>query len=312
MPALVIASWNVHSGVDGWGRPFDVVAGCRKLDADILVLQETWRSEKGKWLTAEVGDALEYRVEEQRIARAAMFSAPPNVGSRWGPPLFDGSPHGTRVDRVTGARPRSAPRRFGPASPAGHGPDDEGFPRTLGPVGRRRDQRYVVKERGEIGVAILWRNDVAVVKAETWELGQSARDPTHRAAIAIEIDTSRSGVDATRGAEARTILVVGLHLSHLRHGSLGQLVRLRRKVARRAEHAGMPAVLAGDMNLPGPAVSAAFPHMRRVVRGRTWPAWSPFAQPDHILIGNGVEATGEVVPIAGSDHLPVRATVSIG
>ena len=43
MPDLTIASYNIH-----WGRgpkrrghpPFDVVAACRRLDADVLVLQE--------------------------------------------------------------------------------------------------------------------------------------------------------------------------------------------------------------------------------------------------------------------------------
>ena len=42
MPDLTVASFNTHSGTDGWGRPFDLVGACRKLDAEVLVLQEVF------------------------------------------------------------------------------------------------------------------------------------------------------------------------------------------------------------------------------------------------------------------------------
>jgi hypothetical protein len=42
MDGLVVASFNVHGGVDGFGRPFDVIAACGELDADLVVLQESW------------------------------------------------------------------------------------------------------------------------------------------------------------------------------------------------------------------------------------------------------------------------------
>jgi endonuclease/exonuclease/phosphatase family metal-dependent hydrolase len=35
-----IATFNMHAGVDGWGRPYDVVAACRLIDADVVVLEE--------------------------------------------------------------------------------------------------------------------------------------------------------------------------------------------------------------------------------------------------------------------------------
>ena len=37
-----IASWNVHLGVHNNGGRNDVVGRCRDLDADVLVLQESW------------------------------------------------------------------------------------------------------------------------------------------------------------------------------------------------------------------------------------------------------------------------------
>lgn len=42
MPEIVVATFNVHAGIDGWGEPFDVVASCADLDADVLLMQETW------------------------------------------------------------------------------------------------------------------------------------------------------------------------------------------------------------------------------------------------------------------------------
>ena len=38
--SLVVASFNIHAGVDGWGRPYDLLGACRRLNADLLVLEE--------------------------------------------------------------------------------------------------------------------------------------------------------------------------------------------------------------------------------------------------------------------------------
>ena len=49
LPAtLTLATFNVHMGVDGWGRPFDVVGECAPLDADVLVMQESWEPDDGE------------------------------------------------------------------------------------------------------------------------------------------------------------------------------------------------------------------------------------------------------------------------
>jgi endonuclease/exonuclease/phosphatase family metal-dependent hydrolase len=83
---LTLASWNLH-----WGRghkwlrfpPFDVVEGCKRLDADVLVLQECWvpddDPEAGQHL--EVARALGYDVAASRpLARAVAGSHPRVVG----------------------------------------------------------------------------------------------------------------------------------------------------------------------------------------------------------------------------------------
>src|SRR5580698_6626735 len=48
MENVVVASFNVHGGVDGFGRPFDVVGSCRAIDADVLILQECWSPAEGE------------------------------------------------------------------------------------------------------------------------------------------------------------------------------------------------------------------------------------------------------------------------
>jgi len=267
MPGLVVASFNVHGGVDGFGRPFDVVAACRSLDAHVLVLQEAWSPASSETLARQVGDELGYTVEELALTRARVSSRPDSGGDRssWGPLLFPYGEHGLQVGERANDRP---PRRRG----AGSGED------------------------GSWGIAVLSR--VPVRASAILDLGQLPRDPARRGAIAVEVEV-----------DGRPLRVIGTHLSHLSHGSVLQLRALHRLISAPAT----PAVLAGDMNMWGPPLSALMPGWSRVVRGRTWPAWRPLAQLDHILVTRGVEAVGvgQVVPVRGSDHLPVRARVMV-
>lgn len=292
MPAdVVIASWNVHSGVDGWGRPFDVVSGCRSIDADVIVIQENWWPDGEQSLARLVGDALGYRVEESVIARGLMFAPPSEASSRWGPPPWERAPHGTRIDRRRHTSRRESDRE-GPSAVASDAAFSEPHPtRTNGVV-----------KRGTVGLAVLSRLEVGYV--ETWDLGQFFGDPTRRSAIAVQVVVNGAG-----SSVRHSLLVVGTHLSHLRHGSLRQIARLRRMLARRTGPV-VPAVLAGDMNLTGAPLSALLPGWKRTVRGPTWPAWRPLGQSDHILVTSAVKGSGEVLDIRGSDHLPVRSRLS--
>lgn len=262
-----MASFNVHGGVDGFGRPFDVVGACEELDADLLVLQEAWSPAYGQPLARRVGDALGYQVEELALtaARLSSPSGPQSAPPSWGPVVRQRGPHGLRVGP-------GRPGRTAPPKGVGH-PDV-----------------------GTWGIAMLSR--VPVSARATLDLGQLRRDPARRGAIAVEVDI-----------DGRPLRVIGTHLSHLSHGSLLQLRALRRLMAA----PGTPAVLVGDMNMWGPPLSALLPGWTRVVRGRTWPAWRPLAQLDHILVTPGVTTlgTGAVVPVRGSDHLPVRARVTL-
>jgi endonuclease/exonuclease/phosphatase family metal-dependent hydrolase len=62
------------------------------------------------------------------------------------------------------------------------------------------------------------------------------------------------------------------------------------------------------MNLWGPPLVLLLPGWRRAVKGRTWPAWRPHSQTDHILVSAGVGVVdGRVVYVGNSDHRAVRA-----
>ncbi len=96
---MSLASFNVHSGVDTRGHAFDVVGACASLDADVLVLQESWHSDGDDESTAaRVASQLGYRMREQPMARSKLHAPidelAPRVGSRlgrvYGPLLFEG------------------------------------------------------------------------------------------------------------------------------------------------------------------------------------------------------------------------------
>ncbi len=108
--SLVLATFNIHLGVDGWGRPFDIIGQCAELGADVLVMQESWGPDGGGRSTAEgVADELGYTVvAEQPLAHVRALRARPEADDRWGPaslaalPLLSARPaNGGHVRRST-------------------------------------------------------------------------------------------------------------------------------------------------------------------------------------------------------------------
>ena len=157
----------------------------------------------------------------------------------------------------------------------------------------RRDQRG----HGIVGLAILSR--LPAREIGRLSVGRVRADPTpERGALHLELDVSGTLVD-----------LVGLHLSsRLPHGPPTQL----RRIAPLLPPPGRPAVVTGDCNFWGPGVQAFLPGWRRAVRGRTWPASMPHSQIDHILVRPEVRVVDSaVLPDVGSDHRPVRATLSV-
>src|SRR5579872_6960089 len=85
MPEAVVASFNLHSGVDGWGRPYDVVGACRRIDADVLVLLESWVPAAGPGLADQVATALGYESYTHPVRTGRLVTAHPSPGPGWKP-----------------------------------------------------------------------------------------------------------------------------------------------------------------------------------------------------------------------------------
>ncbi|HEY5010175.1 MAG TPA: hypothetical protein VIH73_03405, partial [Acidimicrobiales bacterium] len=49
-----VATFNLHAGVDGWGRPTNVLDHVASLNADVLILPELWRAESGADFVSEL------------------------------------------------------------------------------------------------------------------------------------------------------------------------------------------------------------------------------------------------------------------
>ncbi len=148
--SLTLATFNVHMGVDGWGRPYDVVAACARLGADVLVLQESWEPDDGSPSTAGlVAHQLGYTVvTEVALARGRLYSPFPTDSARWGPWL-------TQVRTALHLDEQHYRSRAGPS-----------------------DRRFA---RGQWGIALLSR--VPTSDTDVIPLGQLRRDPARRAVI---------------------------------------------------------------------------------------------------------------------------------
>jgi endonuclease/exonuclease/phosphatase family metal-dependent hydrolase len=262
---IAIGTFNLHAGVDGWGRPFDWKAGCRALNADIIVLQETWAPEGGRSMAAELGDELGYRVIEQPLVSGRRAGPHPRANHRW-----MRRHHWRSLSHalfLAGARP--LPGRV------------------------ERSARYREAEPGTWGLALLSR--LPLLDVEDIDLGRLGLDRAPRKAIV-----------ASLACDGRPVFVVATHMPHLTYGSPVAYARLARDLTRLAS--GRAGVLAGDFNLWGPPAEALLPGWRRAVKGRTWPAWRPHSQVDHIMTTGGWRVlSAEVLAPAGSDHLPLRA-----
>jgi endonuclease/exonuclease/phosphatase family metal-dependent hydrolase len=148
---------------------------------------------------------------------------------------------------------------------------------------------------GSWGLAVL--SQLPVTGYQELELGRAPGDRISRAAQVITL-TTPGGV---------ALRVVNTHLTH-RFTSPVQLMLLTRRLARGPEVA---TVIVGDLNMPRPGTLAA-PGYRATVRGRTFPADRPLIQLDHLLVRGPVRVSGaEVADPAGSDHLPIRAELSV-
>ncbi len=151
-------------------------------------------------------------------------------------------------------------------------------------------------EEGTAGLAILTRVPLTVV--DPLALGWAPRAHAPRMAQVVM-------VGEPAGPRVR---LVNTHLTHRLAFGPGQLRRLVTAVPSYPQ----PTVIAGDFNMFRPTILLARGY-HSVVRGRSWPAFRPAFQIDHILVSRSIRVSGaQVGDPVGSDHLPIRATLHSG
>lgn len=149
--------------------------------------------------------------------------------------------------------------------------------------------------RGRWGLALL--TTLPVTTYEVARLVRAPGDITPRAAQVVTVRLPGGGM----------LRIANTHLTH----HLASPVQLLQLV-RRLEGNEIATVIAGDLNMPGPVTGLAVGY-RPAVSGKTFPAHRPLLQLDHVLVDRQVTVRGgEVLPPAGSDHLPLRARLRLG
>ena len=170
-----VATFNLHAGVDGWGRPTGVVERAAALQPDVLICPETWRGEDGGDLYLELSDRLGMHgvfVALARAERARTWTG----GRSWQPRLA----HFTGERGLYFSEHRSLTR----------------FQHR-----RRADD---TTEPGEWGLALLTRLTIEDLRVES--LGRLPRERVRRAVIIATLDD--------RGRRFHVVAVHGAHLSH--------------------------------------------------------------------------------------------------
>lgn len=267
--SVVVATFNIHTGVDGWARPFDVVEACRKIDADILVLQEVWSPQDERSTADTIAASLGYSVIEVALATGRLTAPNPDADERW--MKRRDLCHLNQAFYLD--HPKPLPKRV------------------------RNCDRFISGEPGSWCLAVLSR--LSIMKSVIVDLGPVFRDSARRHAIVVGVTV-----------ESTPLTVAGVHMSHLSSASPIHFRRLRRAMLGFDPTA--PSVIAGDMNLWGPPVEFLLSGWQRAVVAKTWPAWRPHSQVDHILTrGPVVVDSGAVMDPSGSDHRAVRATVRV-
>jgi endonuclease/exonuclease/phosphatase family metal-dependent hydrolase len=171
-----VATFNLHAGVDGWGRPTNVLDHVVSLNADILILPELWRSESGDDFVAEIKSRL--GMDGLFVALASGQRVTSGSGGRTWQPLFA---------HLSGER--------------GLFFDEH---RSLTKQQRIRRASSNGVENGEWGLGLLTRLPIRDIHSES--LGRLPREKVKRSLIVATLEDE--------GHPFYVLAVHGAHLSH--------------------------------------------------------------------------------------------------
>ncbi|HVA52725.1 MAG TPA: endonuclease/exonuclease/phosphatase family protein [Acidimicrobiales bacterium] len=174
-----VATFNLHAGVDGWGRPTRVLEVIKELDADVLILPELWRGDDGPDFYEDLRSSLHLEGDFAALARAERVTSGQG-GSTWQP----------RLAHLVGERGLYF---------AGH--------RSLTKAQLANRARHHRVEHGTWGLGLLTRLEIEDVRAIS--LGRLARERVQRALLVARLkENDRSFY---------VLAIHGAHLSHGSH-----------------------------------------------------------------------------------------------
>ena len=171
-----VATFNLHAGVDGWGRPTGALEHAASLNADILICPETWRGDDGVDFFADLQSRLTMTGIFVPLARAERVTTG-RAGATWQPRLahFTGE-HGLYFTEH----------------------------RSLSPAQLTRRARSRSVEQGDWGLSLLTRYPIITIRAHA--LGRLPRERVRRTLIAADLDVN--------GRTITVLAIHGAHLSH--------------------------------------------------------------------------------------------------
>ena len=170
-----VATFNLHAGVDGWGRETLVLQRARELDADVLICPEMWRGDDGNDFYDQLATSLNMKGVFAPLARAERVVTQ-SGGTTWQP----------RLAHFTGEYGLFFTEH-----------------RTLSKAQRQRRSGRTIEE-GDWGIGVLTRLPLEEVRVES--LGRLPRERVRRALIVAKV---------REGDRAFYVLAIhGAHLSH--------------------------------------------------------------------------------------------------
>jgi endonuclease/exonuclease/phosphatase family metal-dependent hydrolase len=268
---LSVANFNMHCGMDGWGRPFDYIGAMASFDADVIVLEEVWTVSGEETGQAEAAAAaLGYTVFTHELGQGRRIRPQATAKGSWiAQPSFSDAKRALYMD---GQRPQ--------------------------PAKVQALARWQEAEPGTWGIAVLVRPELAIEATKVLPLQQLRADVVRRAALVVDLTVA-----------GRPVSVVGTHMPHIPYGSHRTWAELRRILRTEARPDAVlsgdmntwgPLV---RFFLPGwhrAVVGRTWP---------SWSPHSQIDH--IVTRGALRPLSGEVLPDAGSDHRPIRTTLEL-
>lgn len=171
-----VATFNLHAGVDGWGRPTRALEHAASLGADVLILPETWRGDDGDDFFEDLSDRLAMKGVFVPLARCERVTT--GVGGRtWQPVLA-------------------------------HFSAERGLyfseHRELSATQLTRRSSHGALEHGEWGLSLLTRLPIEAIRVEP--LDRLPREKVRRALIVARLNEN--------GRSFYVMAIHGAHISH--------------------------------------------------------------------------------------------------